>query len=405
MSTTSCEETKRLRRINNNEKEFRNFRFIESDSKHNTWGTTVTKDVNIDAIMTPYMNIYNKIKDSCIGYRLDKIVSNHTEANRYAISECCDNFQACLFGVGSIVCYDNASLRKYQTVTFDSRKLLEFGDICDPEDVRYHNQFIPMPYYIPGCNQEFTNCNDVCISDNEESMMQRDKHFINLFRKHVFQRIRSFSTKVLFLEPMLSVNGAILTDYFMKGISGICHCLHIQIVTNERLTFGYVPNMLYSLSCGFESMIKFITVCVGPYSMVLRKFESDNYYENIISEIPTSFDLTDIYNKLDEITQCNQLVCEARGSFIRKHALNELYCWGSGGVIFCPIARTGSDEGLFKVNGGDMETPCLKVKHLPEHTICQCNSLLHTKMSAWKNKREHEIGEFITPTARTSHGT
>jgi hypothetical protein len=209
---------------------------------------------------------------------------------------------------------------------------------------------LPFPYFISGCN----HCFDGCIRCNSEQLEREELETLCLREIHIriiLSLIKGPPIKAIIMELMLAGSGATLSHKFLIALSFICGTFEIYLVVDEVMTAGRNNTMLMTRGTPQEFINRVAYVTMGKWpgvgmvleqpSITLDYRGSDDYRGT-----STFISIQQTYNIVKAVTEKICFAEERRLQFLAKHNLDPHECWGIGTIIFSPMHRVESKQGL-----------------------------------------------------------
>ena len=283
-------------------------------------------------------------------FALRKIASCGSDANLHAVAEASfGQTDAVLIGCGMYVAGDKGPLHQWSTSSFDITSGPSF--IVTPAQTLVtftKEHVVALPYIIP-------------LQEHKDQEILKEIHAYEdecLHELHIrllLNKLNGRPTKVLFLEIMLSGNGAELSDRVLERLGQLSRHHNFSIVVDEILTGGRCGTMLLTQQApgSFQERVTHITM--GKWlqaGLVLSseafKVSSDETLIHYPSRGPsTEINATPPYLCWELVDEMLEYTDQRREEVISHlNGISENDCWGRGVIIFAPAKRTDAEQGL-----------------------------------------------------------
>lgn len=319
-----------------------------SDNCQNSWGCVLsvcsTKFLGTSSYADERVlrdNITATFKNKFV---LEQVMSCGSHANMHAIMSATNgDTNAMLVAAGSYVSGDNGTMQTFSSSDFSLAT--GFSGIADPSKIR--NEFtrkhtVALPYFIDGSI-------DLKAQTSYENSCIKQLHF-----RCLLALVKKCPIRVIMLELMLASNGTSLSDRFLMMLGNLASQFGIRFIVDEVMTAGRTGKMLMLLHKPEEFQRHVSHVTLGKWTkkglvLVSRVF----YEETVVKSSHTE------YRMLSNHIDCRDVLLHwasvrkqlSKHDVVRKKVLAKLkmkeeVTWGQGTLIFAPIRRKGSNEGL-----------------------------------------------------------
>jgi hypothetical protein len=266
------------------------------------------------------------------------LAHSESSAIRYAIMEATGPYggiEKCVFAAGSFVCDGFSDLRLCCSAREGNISSPYYG-VKHPADMDEGavDKIIPLPYLIPG---EFT------ISEQKEYEKRCLTSLVaTLYRSTIFGK----PIKALFMELILSGNGAMLSKEALQYIGRICFTFGVNIIVDERMTAGRSGNsMLFLFDMNAEFRFCVTHVILGGWLKVAVCLCSPAFFDKTqqrmqgkasVERPGYAVPLGDALKILKVVWQCiaGGAIPKRRQKVLETLALAPGEVWGAGLLLF-----------------------------------------------------------------------
>ena len=327
---------------------------VMADALANQWGTNLVfldaknRRKHMDRAVTLLEAAVRRTTDE--KFALSKIASCGSDANLFAIAEASfGQTDAVLIGSGMYVAGDKGPLQGWSTSRFD----ITYGPalIVPPEQTFItftKEHVVALPYIIP-------------LPEHKDQEILKEVHAYEdecLHELHIrllLNKLNGRPTQVLFLEIMLSGNGAELSDRVLERLGQLSAHHDFGIVVDEILTGGRCGTMLLTQQAPAKFQERVTHITMGKWlqaGVVLSsqtfKVRSDETLLHYPSRGPsTEINATPAYLCWELVDEMLEKTEERRQGVINHlTGIFENDCWGKGVIIFAPAKRSDAEQGL-----------------------------------------------------------
>jgi hypothetical protein len=326
-----------------------------TDNLANSWGTNLVflnprdQRKNVNTAVTLLRAAIRRSTDD--KFTLSKITSCGSDANLFAVAEASfGNTDAVLVACGMYVAGDRGPIQQWSTSGFDL--LSGPASIVPPHLTKtkfVHQHVVALPYYIPFEQK------DINETVAKELIEYEDRCLHELHIRLLLNKLNGRAVQVLFLELLLSGNGAELSDRVLERLGQLSKHHGFTIVVDEIFTGGRCGSMLLTQQKpqSFQTQVSHITM--GKWTqagLVLSseafKLQLDKLMENFPSRGPsTEVSATPIYLSWELVDEHLVKTAERRAKVIAHlHGITEDECWGKGVIVYAPVKRSDIAAGL-----------------------------------------------------------
>jgi hypothetical protein len=319
------------------------------DDLANTWGTTFccpldnTRRIEKGGSVSKFGQAISCSTDG--KFVLLKPMACGSDANLWAISDATGfNTSACLFAAGSYIAGDGGSLQPFSSSKFNF--LENLADIAEPSDI--HNDVarsntVGLPYHING------------VLDAEALEKYEDECLLGLHTFLVLAKMKGNPFEALLLELCLAGNGGVLSDRALKYLGELAFAHGLRIIVDEIMTAGRSGEamlLLQSKPKAFQDVVTHVTV--GKWVSLGAVLVSPKFAIEREARFGSSVRRgASTYLGCEEATSCwitvmaNQAtIADRRRAVLKRFRVPAADAWGIGLLIFAPVRRTDSKQGL-----------------------------------------------------------
>jgi Aminotransferase class I and II len=280
-------------------------------------------------------------------FELIKVLSCGSDAQLFALLRASDgHLPVVLVGCGSYVSGTDSGLENWSTSTFTVHKSVPTS-IMWPQDCETQppkNHTVALPYRILGL--------DTCtIAKEFENDCFRALHL-----RCLFARCQGAPIKALLLELVLAGCGATLSDRALQMLAKLAKQHNFVVVVDEIMTGGRTGSMLLlsqKPEC-FRSVVAFVTMGKWMKCGLVLMSQHEAIRRQSGREIDlTSFRGPSTYQDCYEarlywrqVMNLQSNASDRRKDILSQLKVDEAEAWGEGCLIFAPISRKDSAQGL-----------------------------------------------------------
>ena len=274
-----------------------------------------------------------------------KLMGCGSDANLWAISDAtCFNTHACLFAAGSYISGNGGALQPFSSCKFSVQNFL--SEIAAPNEIHHdvaRANTCGLPYHLPG------------VLDDEALKSYEDECFFALHISLVQAKMAGKPYEALLLELCLAGNGGTLRDRALLILSDLAVLHGFRIIVDEIMTGGRSGKsmlLLQTKPVSFQDVVSHVTV--GKWVSMGIVLVCPDFAENrhkkfgdpISRGASTELNCRSALSHWKYVSEHMHDIPKRRAVVLKQLKIDEDNAWGTGLLIFAPVRRTDSKQGL-----------------------------------------------------------